>query len=234
MMQSLADYKSYVTRKRGEQELIIKQIGKLKTEIASNTAEVEKWIEARRVVSEVMRLTQKSLAEYIESAVTLAIQSVYQDRDYRFVVEYVPRKNRTDVELKIQKGNREPYFPKEEQAGGLLDIISFALRVVVWSIQPKRSRPILVLDEPFRFIQSQIHVAGRMLKEVSRKAGLQVLMVANWQNIELASIADRAWSVTRSGDVSSVRVMEEGTEKGVSPFLRRRKNKRDRIDGEES
>jgi hypothetical protein len=234
MMKSLADYREYLSRKRGEQELIAKQVGKLKTDLECNKELVEDWIEAKRVVQEVALLTQQSIAEYIESTVSLAIQSVYQDRDYRFIVEYILKPSRTDVELKIQKGDKEPYYPKDEQAGGLLDIISFALRVVVWSIQPNRSRPILVLDEPFKYLQSQIHVAGKMLKEVSQKAGLQIIMVANWQNLELASIADRLWSVMREADKTIVRRMEEGIEKGATPFLQQRRKKRDNDNGEES
>jgi DNA repair exonuclease SbcCD ATPase subunit len=174
----------------------------------------------------VARETQIEVAAYIESMVTLAIQSVFQDRDYRFLVKQVQRKNRTEVELMVQDGKKEPYYPEDEQGGGLIDIISFALRVVLWSLQPKRSRNVLILDEPFRFTGAYVEVAGKMLKEVSQKLGLQIIMVTH--SIELANLADRYWTVERNGDRSITRSSQEdeGTPALRSKLKRRNRSER--------
>ena len=80
--------------------------------------------------------------------------------------------------------------PLTASGGGAVDIASFALRVASWSMQLKRSRPILLLDEPFRYVSADLlPKASAMLKEVSVKLGLQIIMVTHSE--ELMAEADK-------------------------------------------
>lgn len=228
MHRSTDEFRKNLMQWKGQKKLLEKSLhdlGELRTKIQQD---IDDYTEARRIILAVAKETQAEVAAYIESMVTLAVQSVFKERDYRFVVQFVQRKNRTEVELLVRDGEgKEPYYPQDEQGGGLIDIISFALRVVLWSLQPKRSRNVLILDEPFKFTGKYIEMAGAMLKEVSKKLGMQIIMVTH--SSELAGVADRAWLVQREGDRSIVRRMdEEGPP--LRTRLRRRQSERGSVE----
>jgi DNA repair exonuclease SbcCD ATPase subunit len=213
-------YRGIVEKWKTEKGLLEKRLDQEKKKAKILQDRVEDLTEARMIIMQVAKDTQVEVAAYIESMVTIALQSVFQNRDYRFLVKQVQRKNRTEIELMVQDGEKEPYYPEDEQGGGLIDIVSFALRVVLWSLQPKRSRNVLILDEPFRFTGGYVEVAGRMMKEVSQKLGLQIIMVTH--STELANLADRYWVVERTGDRSTTRSSAEGEGTPVQKRLKRR------------
>lgn len=211
-----------LNKRAAERELLQKQVLEISNRIGELSAEVDDHIEARNIVSGVAKLTQEGVKDYIETLVTTAIKAVFPRRDYKFLVQFDVKKNKTDVSLLVQEGDKEPYRPDEEQAGGIVDIISFALRVVMWSLQAERSRNILVLDEPFRFTGVLIGIAGQMLKEISQQLGIQIVMVTHSQ--ELIDIADKAWEVEMVDGRSQVR------EIGGDSDVRLKRRKPNRVD----
>jgi DNA repair exonuclease SbcCD ATPase subunit len=204
-----------------ERELLRKQSSEIDDQVASLNEELEDLTTAKQVLSDAVRITQQQMSKYIESLVTLAIRSVFTDSDYKFVVDYKTRKDgRVEVSLLVKEGEQEPFHPEDEEGGGIVDIISFALRVVMWSIQAKRSRNVLILDEPFRFTGEYTELAGKMLKEVSQKLGIQVVMITHSR--ELMGIADRVWEVTKEQGRSVVRRVDRKEGRRENPNLRAR------------
>ena len=118
-------------------------------------------------------------------------------------MQFVLQNNRPQINLLVQDGENEPYIPKEEQGGGLLDIISFALRVVLWSLEKPRSRNILIMDEPFRWTGNLTELAANMMKEISKKLGLQIIMVTHDER--LMEIADKSWLCKKEKELSVVK-----------------------------
>jgi DNA repair exonuclease SbcCD ATPase subunit len=206
-----------------ERTLLRRQFAELVEKIVLLNDELEDLTAAKQILSDAVRITQQQMSKYIQSLVTLAIRSVFTDSDYKFVVDYKTRKDgRVEVSLLVQEGEQEPFNPEDEQGGGIVDIISFALRVVMWSIQAKRSRNVLILDEPFRFTGAYTELAGKMLKEVSQKLGIQVIMITHDRERFMA-IADRAWEVTKEQGRSSVRRVEvKERNRRENPTLRAR------------
>lgn len=222
-MNSLERMKTLINAKVVERKLLRGQISELESRIVVLEEESDDITAAKKILSATVQMTQQQLSNYIQNLVTLAIRSVFTDSDYRFVVDYKTRKDgRVEVSLLVQEGEQEPFNPEDEQGGGVVDIISFALRVVMWSIQAKRSRGVLILDEPFRFTGDYTELAGQMLKEVSQKLGIQVIMITHSR--DLMGIADRAWEVQREQGRSVVRRMEgkeeQRTTKGESNSAR--------------
>ena len=84
--------------------------------------------------------------------------------------------------------NGQQISPLDASGGGVVDICSFALRLSLWSLN--KNRPVLLLDEPFKHLSRNLHgKALRMLKEVSRKLNVQIIMVSH--NEEFVDEADR-------------------------------------------
>lgn len=198
---------------RNEVEKRKGQLGLLKAQVLDKTKrvdgllyEVEVSTKARWVLAETARISQGQLTEYIESIVTMAIRSVY-DRPFRFIVDFRINRNKSECYLMVYEGEEksreemvaEAFFPEDEEGGGLLDIISLALKVVLWSLENPRSRATLLEDEPMKNLGSLRPLAVKLLKRMSQDLGIQYLIITHED--ELAEVADKAWRVVyRNGE----------------------------------
>ena len=166
--------------------------------------------EARFILTEVTRQTQVHFQSQVESLVTKAIRAVY-DRPLEFKLEFIRKANKLQCIPKITEGGNE--FDLEfDKGGGLIDIVSFAFRVVLWSLQDPRSRPIFPLDEPMRFVGKGVLLdrAGAILRQMSHELGLQLIIVTH--EPQLTRIADRAFRVLHDGTESEVIEIEDFTD----------------------
>jgi len=74
-------------------------------------------------------------------------------------------------------------------------------------MQVPRSRPVLMLDEPFRYLSTGLLPrAGEMLKQISSELDLQIIMVTHAE--ELIDEADAVFSVDMNKGESIVRKVE--------------------------
>jgi len=129
-----------------------------------------------------------------------------------------------DYEMKIHyfegKGNSKPYLdtkikdrvtgietdPIDENGGGVVDIVSIALRLVVMqTYEPTIDGPIL-MDEPFKMVSKEfIPMLSQFTKNVSQDFGRQIIMVTH--NEYLAAMTDSKIYVTM--DKNKISVVEE-------------------------
>lgn len=196
-----------VSIRESKKRLYEEQLVDLKKDIDKCTKKYDVMVEARRIMAEASRRTQMQFKVFVETLVTMAIQTVFPTEGYRFVIEFDLKSNRNEINLLVQQNDKEPYRPEDEQGGGLLDIISFALRVVMWSLEKPRSRPVFIMDEPFRFCGALTPLAGNMMREISNKLNIQMIMVTH--DLELKDIGDKCWIVQREKGGSS-EVIEQG------------------------
>lgn len=199
---NISEIKKFVADKKIEREVLSKQLNNCQINIKNLESNIQDFIQARNIVSEAARITQKQFKVFVEELTTLAIQSIFPDRDYKFLVNFELKNNRSQIDLLVQQGNKDPYSPSEEQGGGMLDVISFALRVILWSLEKPKSRATLIFDEPFRFCGALTVTAANFMKEVSRKLGIQMIMVTHDE--VLAEIADKSWKVYRGLEGSTI------------------------------
>jgi DNA repair exonuclease SbcCD ATPase subunit len=199
----VSEIKEIVKKREVEQNLLLGQYDACKNKLEKYNSEILDMIEARNIVSEAARITQQQFKLLVEELVTSAINAVFPNKDYKFVMQFVLQNNRPQINLLVQDGENEPYVPKDEQGGGLLDIISFALRVVLWSLEKPRSRNTLIMDEPFRWTGNLTELAANMMKEISKKLELQIIMVTHDER--LMEIADKSWLCKKEKELSVVK-----------------------------
>jgi len=161
---------------------------------------------------------QKEAKEHIENVVTMAIQTVY-DHPYRFKLLYEEKRGAIYCTPLIVDGVDE-YQPKDSMGGGMLDIIGFALRITLWSMQNPRSDNVFLLDEPFRFTGQLSAKAGLMLKKLSDKLNFQVLLVTH--DDSLIDVCDKVWVISKERH-SKVSLIKGIVEKVKRKIKRRKK-----------
>lgn len=142
----------------------------------------------------------------LEGVVTKALQFVFGS-DFEFCIEIAEAHGRPEAEFYVTSGvddQRIKCKPQDSRGGGIVDIISLALRVAFLQIQqdPVINGP-LILDEPGKHVSEEYAVKlATFLQNTSNYFNRQTIMVTHQQY--LAEVADTAFEVQLSGGKSVV------------------------------
>lgn len=204
-MRQVRDLRNELERKKGQRDQVAEHLAGIKADLGARQDHLVKLEKAQVIVQEVAQLTQKELEFHVSDLVSSALATVFND-PYQFQVEFVVRRDKTEADL-IWRHGESCYLPN---GGGVRDVSAFALRVALWSLREKRSRPVLILDEPFKHLKPSAlqERAGAMLKEISAKLGLQIIMVTHDE--ALVENADAVYRVTKKGGVSDAKKESAG------------------------
>jgi len=189
-------------KRKGRRDQISDNLKACRKDIRIKERDLKKHEQAREIVKAVGLATQQQLEYHFSDIVTSALEAVFPD-PYSLSVKFVERRGKTECDLGFARGDAV-LDPLEASGGGAVDVASFALRIAAWSMQSPRSRPVLVLDEPFRHLSTDLQSrAGAMLRQISKKLHMQMIIVTHEE--ELEACADRLFEVRQVQGVSSVR-----------------------------
>ena len=187
---------------KGQKIQVERSFQEVKKEIVNKTRSLHRHEKAREIIRDVGLKTQQQLQFYISDITTLALNAVFDD-PYELKVSFVQRRNKTECDLTFVRGELE-IDPIEASGVGAIDVASFALRIASWSMMRPRSRNVIILDEPFRYLSENYQEqASLMVKELSKKLGLQFIIVTHEQ--VLAEHADRVFEVSIKKRISNVK-----------------------------
>lgn len=200
---NIQQLRSYIEQQKGKKAQILSSIEKTKTIINEKKIDLKRHEEAKEIIRLIGLETQKQLQVHIGDITSLALEAVY-DNPYTLLVEFVQRRNKTECDILFERdGNR--IDPMDASGGGTVNIASFALRVVSWSMYNPKLRNILILDEPFGQLSiDKQESASNMLKQLSQKLNLQIVMVTHSEI--LASAADRIFEVSIKKGISQIEI----------------------------
>lgn len=203
-----ADLAKHIERMVVKRDLIAAELDKSEKAVSLLEADQKALERATEVIQTVAKLTQQELEFHISELVTLALRSVFP-LPYRMVVKFELRRSRSEADLLLEDPEGNVVSPMDSVGGGVVDVAAFALRVSLWSLQRPRPRPILILDEPFRFLSQDLQPkASQMLHEISRKLKMQFLIVTHEEN--LVEAADKIFRVEKHAWRQGSRVIEQG------------------------
>jgi hypothetical protein len=151
--------------------------------------------QAQALVQLVLKEIQEGLQDGIGQLVTLAEAAVFDD-PYNFVVKFESQKGgRTLCHLLFEKYG-QTIIPIKASGGGTIDV--GALGLLCYFLVFDGKELVMILDEPFHNINDptrDLHKkAAKMLKEISAKLGIQVIVVTGLY--EIVDVADRVFDVS--------------------------------------
>lgn len=194
------EYKKIIHIKRAQRELLDKNIQQSITKKQAVDEEHTAAVEAMHIIQEVAKKTMEQISTSVSDVVTQALHAVFPN-PYSFEIEFVTRRNQTECDLWLVKGSTKIH-PLDASGGGVLDVVSFALRSI-FLILKQDSRPLLILDEPFKFVSADLQkYCGAMLKNISEKLNFQVIIVTHIE--KLIDTMDRVFRVQQIDDVSLI------------------------------
>jgi len=188
-------------------EFAKKEYKRAKSEKVKIKRKILDYEKARIAINKYAKISQKETKKQIEYLVTLAIRSIF-DREFTFKLDFQEKANKVYAVPIVIDGKHEFTNLKEDLGGSMVDIISLAFKIVLWSMEIPRKRPLFIIDEPFRFTGRLVKKAGYMLKYLSKELGFQVIMVSH--DDELIDICDRVWGVIHNGKYSVVKLLKGG------------------------
>jgi DNA repair exonuclease SbcCD ATPase subunit len=197
-------FRNQLERKKGQKLQLEKSVSTLTDEISELKRSLRRHEQAREIIREVGLATQQQLQFHISDITSLALEAVFND-PYELKVEFVQRRNKTECDLLFSRDGND-IEPKSASGGGAVDVAAFALRIASWSMQTPRSRNVIILDEPMRFLSVDLQErASLMIKEISKKIGVQFIIVTH-SNV-LTTFADKTFEVTLNKGISKVKTL---------------------------
>jgi len=202
----LQELESHYHRRRGQYEELRssrERAAARREEIARTMALLEK---VRLLLQEVSVFAREQARQQVEYMVTQALQYVF-GADIRFKMEVQERRDRPEAEFYVASdygGHQVVNRPQDARGGGVVDVISLALRVaLLQTVRPPLPGP-LMLDEPGKHVSEEYaRNMALFLKSVADMFGRQVILVTH--NQHLAEVGDRAFLVEMRNGESVVR-----------------------------
>lgn len=192
---TLQQLKQILNEKIGQKKQILFNIKEYEKKQEFLKKEIEISKEAQIIINAVSKTTQEEFSYRITEPVSLALAAVYENDPYKMVAQFeIAGRGVSECKLGFER-NGNVITPKEASGGGPIDIASYALRLGSLSLTKPKGRNILILDEPFKWVQrDKMELAGQMLKETSKKLGIQIIMISHIP--ELMTFADKIFDVS--------------------------------------
>lgn len=200
----LAELKSKYEQGRGRLALLHDQKSEREDALKALRADVRTWGLVQVLLAKASEFARAQLKTRIEETVTAALRAVISD-DLSFRIILGDRANQPAAEWEVVSCYGDAQIansPEDARGGGIVDVVSLALRLALMELaRPKPGGP-LILDEPGKMISAEYAPnLARFLQEYARRTGRQVLMVTH--NDALAEVADRSYRVSMGADGTS-------------------------------
>lgn len=163
-----------------EKKILEKQLKEKQVILKELKSEKQLLIECREIVNDIANRTVSDLIAWIEQTVSYAIEQIYPGYSFRFSQEI--KRNQLELLPKIIHDDKE-YPPEYSVGGGMLDIISIAMRIAIWAVQKEKTMPFFILDEPMKFMGKFSEQGAQIIQQLSDKLGLQFLIITHDENL---------------------------------------------------
>lgn len=182
--------------KRESNKLLLESRKQRKRELVEELETINK---SQVLLQTVAQETQSLLSSKIDNIVNLGLATCFPE--YKFNLEYVPARGKTEVKFTFKDVQGNEVDIMNQNGGGVVDLVSFCLRVAVYSISDTSNT--IVLDEPFRFVSRSLRErVAELLHTLSEKLNLQIIEVTHIN--ELVEGSDSQITIKKVNGVSNV------------------------------
>lgn len=170
-------------------------------------SDLEKEVDTLEKVMILFQKTSKYAREQgktsIENLTTRSLRYIF-DKDYKFEIDISEKRNVSSAEFYVVEENEDQIIktkPEISRGGGIVDIVSLALRLsFLENSYPKIEGP-LILDEPAKHVSEEFTFdIGDFLLNFSRQMNRQIIMITH--NPHLAALSENIYRVTQEQNVS--------------------------------
>jgi DNA repair exonuclease SbcCD ATPase subunit len=192
----LEDTKKYYFSQMGKYEQLKENRNTLEKSLHKIVSNIDILEKVKILLQKTSDFAREKAKEKIEGIVTNCLQYIF-DSDIKFSIEMNELRGKTEAEFYVVSKYDDEILktkPQDARGGGVVDIISLALRIAMLECSNIEVQGPIILDEPAKHVSDEYIVqVGEFLKEASKTLNRQVIMVTH--NTHLSEIADKAFKV---------------------------------------
>lgn len=164
-------------------------INEAEKEFQDQSAILDDTKKAQVLVQAVVAELQNVVHLKVAALVTDCLRAVF-DREYTFRIEFDSKRGKTEARMVLGRDGLD-VDPMTESGGGVVDVIAFALRLAAVLFRRPAVRPVLFLDEPFRFVSvDYLPRVADLLTRLANDLGVQILMVTHIEELRCGKEVD--------------------------------------------
>ncbi|NLP17976.1 MAG: hypothetical protein GX376_02655 [Firmicutes bacterium] len=205
------DLEALYHQRQGQRDQLVRERKRLQQQLEEIILKRDLLDEVRILFQMTSEHAREQARQTIESMVTRALQYVF-GADLEFKIRIEESRGRPEAEFYVAStyGGEDVVEnrPQDARGGGVVDVISLALRLVLLqSTRPLLEGPLL-LDEPAKHVSDEFAFnVAEFLRELAQVFDRQVIMVTH--NHQLAGVADNAFRVEMGEGKSRVNQVGE-------------------------
>lgn len=190
----------------GQRRQVEEELGRLRQRLEETQRRRMLYRQVAALLHAVAERAREDAREQVEILVTDALRYVFGPHlEFQVVAEQRAGRPEADFYVVSSYGtHRVQNRPQDARGGGVVDVVSLALRTALLLLARPRLAGPVVLDEPAKHVSEEyIARVASFLKETSASFDRQVIMITH--NQHLAHAGDRAYLVEMKDGVSRVR-----------------------------
>jgi len=146
--------------------------------------------QAQVIVQQVAQAVQQQAHSRIAGVVSKCLETVFGG-SYGFKIHFERKRGRTEARLVLLKDGNEIDDPLNADSGGVIDVAAFALRLACLVLAKPSLRRIVVLDEPFKFVDEANRENVRQLLEgLAEDMKMQFVVVTHIKELQCGKVVD--------------------------------------------
>lgn len=197
--------KEYLSRELGKRDKIKEQLEMQKDNLHNIEVELELLSKVNILFQKTSEFAREQAKNQIESLVTKCLQFIFES-DIEFLIEIEEQRGKSNAEFYVVNRMEDMLVktkPELSRGGGVVDIVSLALRIAFLQTHKPKIQGPLILDEPAKHVSDEfIFNVADFLKQTSELFNRQIIMVTH--NNHLAAIGSNAYRVEIKGSESTV------------------------------
>ncbi len=192
---------------KGKEEQLSQQKASLEASLQRIVENIGMLDKIRALLQRVSEAAREQSKQQIESIVTNCLQFIF-DSSLEFKIEINEVRGRPEAEFYVVSnlnGETIRTKPQDARGGGVVDVISLAVRIAMLECNNLDINGPIILDEPAKHVSDDyITQVAEFLKQVSTMFNRQVIIITH--NRHLSEIADKWFQVDMCEGISRVAV----------------------------
>lgn len=205
----IVSLRDFFSRENGKREKLIEQLNQYNAEMDEILSDVQLLEKVVVLFQKTSEFAREQARVQIESLVTKCLQFIFGN-DIEFSIEIEELRNKANAEFYVVSESDNIMIktkPELSRGGGVVDIVSLALRIAFLQIYRPSIQGPLILDEPAKHVsEDYIYNVGDFLKQTSEMFNRQIIMVTH--NQHLSALSDYSYRVSLNGSKSNITRVE--------------------------
>jgi len=180
------EFSKDVVRLQHEHTLMLGNQKKTQKLIKNYEHDYEIHKKAVELLAVVQGVTRDKIKDGFENIVSWGLKYIFQ-KDYKFCLVFGKRGNLSELDFAIKSPDlNEAINPMDSRGGGILNIVSAILRLVLMEVSVPKINGFILFDESFLNVNGQQYIdqLNQFVIDINQKFNRQVIHISDMSNFK--------------------------------------------------